>query len=631
MWPHSRLRTPLDVDLVYSRLGFFIESWKAAKGPDTEKLQSCGGILMGEVPTRAGNKPLHDFLFGDRLIETLIFITPTTITFICSPRQAEVLAPLAKPRQDQSKHICVKLLVKLAEPKSGNSWMKDLLTSVEAVISNSKKIGRMSKDQSWAGWRSFLKSEGKGALYEDATIISNEMSAILAIKHPEEIKRTEIACQMSLQLMSLLSKHLISLIEEGEEITSQKIAQFIREKHNDGSYWEEAKFEPDFNKQDAILRSLPVIRAGGDSWRFRKSDPIGAEQLGNTGVFLADLGIQYKSYGSYIRRSLLVDPHPTQQENYSYLLELHRFALTELREGVTGHEFYALVSRKAKSDRPGLHLPHIFGSSLGADPQKRLLNLTKNCSAVLKRNMVFTLSLGFLNITDPFDRRSKYSLHITDTVCIGENGSIILSDGLREPSDITFFVNSDPSKTDQVKVEACSQNSKKVHSSRGREVVLKRSGSSGEERKRQKNSPAPSSNDSDCPGGDSNVGIDTKPRVSSEYSTAKKRAGLGHGDIQPMKNRGNEQKSTRANKSETPDVDKRLDVLKQAEDSMMKGLTDLENKLNDSKSQIKENFAELRKSVATDSPTDHQQRMLKFQEEWTTENHQVFQEIGKLE
>ncbi|KAA1120864.1 FACT complex subunit spt16 [Puccinia graminis f. sp. tritici] len=62
MWPHSRLRTPLDVDLVYSRLGFFIESWKAAKGPDTEKLQSCGGILMGEVPTRAGNKPLHDFL-----------------------------------------------------------------------------------------------------------------------------------------------------------------------------------------------------------------------------------------------------------------------------------------------------------------------------------------------------------------------------------------------------------------------------------------------------------------------------------------------------------------------------------------------------------------------------------------
>jgi hypothetical protein len=245
--------------------------------------------------------------------------------------------------------------------------------------------------------------------------------------------------------------------------------------------------------------------------------------------------------------------------------------------------------------------------------------------------MVFTLSLGFLNIKDPFDRRSIYSLHITDTVCIGENCSIILCDGLRESSDITFFVNSNPSKADPVEVEDCSQNSKKGHFLKCSEVVLKRSGSSGKERKRQKIYPPPSSNDSDCPGGNSKVGIDTKPQASSEYPTAKERAGLGHGDIQPMITRGNEKKSTRANKSETPDVDKRLDVLKQAEDSMMKGLDDLENKLNDSKNQIKENFAELRKSVATDNPTDHQQRMLNFQEEWTTENHEVFQEIGKLE
>jgi hypothetical protein len=111
---------------------------------------------MGEGSLRSGNRPLHVFLFGDMLIGSLIFITPTTVTFFCSPRQAEILTPLTEPHcdeldsSDDGLNIDVKVIIRSPDPKTGDSWMRHLLACVEAVVSNSERIGRMSQDKSLA-------------------------------------------------------------------------------------------------------------------------------------------------------------------------------------------------------------------------------------------------------------------------------------------------------------------------------------------------------------------------------------------------------------------------------------------------------------------------------------------------
>jgi hypothetical protein len=245
--------------------------------------------------------------------------------------------------------------------------------------------------------------------------------------------------------------------------------------------------------------------------------------------------------------------------------------------------------------------------------------------------MVFSLSLALLDIEDPFNTQKTYSLQIADTVRIGRTRSKILCDGLKLSSEITFYLNTDPLEFDRVKGEDLGNNSGEEESteSEGSDIISKRSGSFDEEwdnAKRQKLVPAstPSSNGPDCMDAHSEIDVDIKPRAANEDSVARNRVGVVHA-------RGQGQGAKRTIKTETPDLDQKLDVLKHAEESMMKGLDDIETKLNDFKTQVKQNFAELREWAATENQTQLQQRTLKIEEEWTTKNSEMFQETGKLE
>ncbi|OAV91112.1 hypothetical protein PTTG_28068 [Puccinia triticina 1-1 BBBD Race 1] len=634
---YSRLESGLNVQLFYSRLECFIKSWKEADGPDTEQLQSCGGILLGEALPKGGNRPLHAFLFGDSLLGTLIFITPRSITLICSTRQAEILASLNADQLVSSVDfkIDIKVMVKSGSSKSNNSWMKYLLDSVEGVISKSQKIGRvgpMKKNNDLGEWKAYLKSEGKETLLKKAVDITDEVSVILATQYPEEIKRTGIACRMSHQLMSLMFDEIIDLVNRGQEITNKDVGILIQEKHSGGSIWEEANFEADFNRRDVCLRIFPVVRSNGE-YRLDKSLNLDAKLLGHTGIFLAGLGIQYKSYCSYVLRTLMVDPHPTQQANYSYLLELRRFALGELKEGVSGHDFYTLVKGKVEVDRPQLRLDERLGSNIGVEPFSRVLNLTGHCHIVLKSNMLFKLSLGFLQIKDPFDSKKNYSLHIADTVLIGKDGSTILCDGLKEGSEITFS-NNPSSQSDATEEEDSSGGEKGPRgpesnlsglnqteeeenlidgSIKDVEARLKRSESFGEERddaKRQKPLTAPSFNNPSRMGSTTKINIDIRSAVVNEElkSTAGNCADLVNADIQTLKNGG------RAIKAESPDLDERLDRLNKVEHSVMKGLGDLEKRLQEFKTEVRASFVEMRKWAVTDKQTDQQHEAMQGEE-----------------
>ncbi|WAQ84692.1 hypothetical protein PtA15_5A265 [Puccinia triticina] len=275
----KRIDGGLDVQLFHSRLEFFIKSWMGAGGPGTEKLRSCGGILLGESSPRGENNALHVFLFGDLLLETLMFITPTAVTMICSPKQAGIIAPLTKPHQDQfvssvGFNVDVRMIVKIAR----SNWKKYLLASVEGK------------------WRSFLESQGKEELIDEATIISDEVSVILATKRTQEIaislnlpmllqKRTGIACKISRQLMSLMIDQIISLIRSGEEITNQEVGKLIQNENRGGRMRKGLNFGPDFDWKDVRLRCIPVVRSNG-AYKFTQSSQLGAMRLGKTGIFL---------------------------------------------------------------------------------------------------------------------------------------------------------------------------------------------------------------------------------------------------------------------------------------------------------------------------------------------------------
>lgn len=74
-------------------------------------------------------------------------------------------------------------------------------------------------------------------------------------------------------------------------------------------------------------------------------------------MILCSLGIRYKSYCSNVGRTFMIDPDATQEKNYLYLVELQKYALSELKEGAVARDVYQKVVEKIQTDREDL-LPY---------------------------------------------------------------------------------------------------------------------------------------------------------------------------------------------------------------------------------------------------------------------------------
>ncbi|PLW13790.1 hypothetical protein PCANC_19533 [Puccinia coronata f. sp. avenae] len=450
----------LDVSLFYGRLNLLIQSWKDANEPDGEKLQSTGGILLVAGNTDDSNPykktgALQTFLLGYEFPSTLTFITHDSVIFLCSESKAKILNSLVKPSSDQlsgNLNIDVQVIVKPKDSAAATSAMETVLASIEDVVSQDKKIGRLVKDK-YTGkfvdeWNSFLKTKGKEDLIEQASDVSPAVSLILAVKDAQEREYTEVACKMAQKLMSVMCNQMTNLIETEKKITHEKLADLIEGKLEDVNVWQGAKYAPDFDNTYADLCYTPIIQSGGE-YDLRTSAQSNSERLKDKGIILASLGIRYKSYCSNVSRTIMIDPHPTQEANYNYLLELQKFALGELKEGIAANDFLNTVKSKVAADRAELEscLPKSFGFSLGIEFRDSFLTLSSKCTRILKQNMIFSLTISLADIEDPFDSAKYYSLQLIDTVRVGNERSTILCDGLKELSHIAFFFNDKPSKS----------------------------------------------------------------------------------------------------------------------------------------------------------------------------------------
>jgi len=224
----------LDVSLFYRRLNLLIKSWKDTSEPDGEKLNSAGGILLVAGNTDESNPykktgALQTFLLGYEFPSTLTFITPDSVVFLCSESKAKILTSLVKPSADQLDgdfQIDVQVIVKPKDSAAATAAMETVLASMEEVVSQGQKIGRLIKDK-YTGrfvdeWNSFLKTKGKEDLIEQAVDVSPGVSVILATKDAQETEYTEVACKMAHKLMSVLCNQMTNLIETEKKNNARK-------------------------------------------------------------------------------------------------------------------------------------------------------------------------------------------------------------------------------------------------------------------------------------------------------------------------------------------------------------------------------------------------------------------------
>ena len=78
-------------------------------------------------------------------------------------------------------------------------------------------------------------------------------------------------------------------------------------------------------------------------------------------------------------------------------------------------------------------------TQIGIEFRESTYVIGPKCNRPIKKDMVFSLSLGFQDIPDPKDNKKTYSLLLLDSIKTGQNGSAFLSDGMKTKNDVIFY------------------------------------------------------------------------------------------------------------------------------------------------------------------------------------------------
>lgn len=163
-----------------------------------------------------------------------------------------------------------------------------------------------------------------------------------------------------------------------------------------------------------------------------------------------------------IARTYLVDPSKSQETNYAFLLALHEAVMRDVRDGTIAKDLYNKAINLIRTKKPELesHFVKSVGAGIGIELRDPNMVLNGKNSRTLKSGMTLSITVGLTDVEDPELKGSKsstYSMIITDTVRVGENGPhVFTKDAGLDMDSVSFYFGDEeePQKPIKEKKEA---------------------------------------------------------------------------------------------------------------------------------------------------------------------------------
>ncbi|KAG8901329.1 FACT complex subunit spt16 [Tulasnella sp. 403] len=439
----------LNAQQFFTRIQTVLDAWNAAgKTPELESLTGVDALLIligdpaGEDEPDRKSTAFQIWLLGYEFPSTLMLIQKDKIYFLCSASKGKILNQLL----GQNQPLPVEILLQ-AKPKDPPTTS---IPKLIQVMSTGKRIGTLTKEQHTGR----LVDEWKVALDAsnhkfDSVDISASLSTCMAVKDQEELKLIRSGANLA---TTLLTAHFVPklelILDRGSKTTHQALADSIEAKLGDGSKPDMKVFGKAKNAADIDFTSVeflypPIVqsKASSTGYDIRFSASSTEDQMSHEGILLVALGMKYKGYCANMARTFLVDATKAQEQQYGLLLSLQNEALSMLKDGVVARDVYHHVVSYVKTKNPELekHIPKNIGWGMGLEFRDSSYVLSSKNSRVLKTGMVFNLMLAFTDIVG--EDSKKYSLLLTDTIRVGDDKGVCLSEGMKTFKDVLFSFN----------------------------------------------------------------------------------------------------------------------------------------------------------------------------------------------
>ncbi|KAJ9113650.1 hypothetical protein QFC22_005958 [Naganishia vaughanmartiniae] len=447
----------LDSKLFHSRASRLFENWNnASRDADLKDLAEVNGIcvVVGDAeedsPVMKKGVALQTWLLGYEFPSTIITFTKTSpserkITILTSQSKAKLLTQIKSTGSTE-----VEVIVR---PKDAAAGAKATQDYVEKVVEATEVDGTVT-------FGHFVKDAPKGKLAEDwqkitkagATVagrtikfvdVTPAISVVLACKDEKELDFTATASRLCSTIMTHYFKpKMESIIDKESKVAHENLAVLIEEKlgsegkEPDKKIWNKNKQlgQVDFGHSDWVY--TPIIQSGGD-YDLKVSAESNDKPM-TSGVILASMGIKYKDYCANIGRTFIIGPHKSQEANYTFLLDLQQTVLRNMKAGTPIKQVHQTAIDYIKQKKPELeeHFVKTLGFGTGIDFRDSSYLVNAKNERTLRENMVFNLSLGFQNLPDPKHKGKKYALLLTDTVRVGKETGVLLTEGSRKVNEV---------------------------------------------------------------------------------------------------------------------------------------------------------------------------------------------------
>ncbi|GIK02644.1 FACT complex subunit spt16 [Aspergillus viridinutans] len=449
----------IDKTLFFNRLSSFYAAWRADKRSSQPTFGGVGSIviLMGktdEANTFQKNNAMHFWLLGYEFPATLLVFTLEAVYVVTTAKKAKHLEPLRGGK------IPVEILVTTKDPEGK---LRSFEKCTEVIRSAGNKVGVLPKDttagpfaEDWK--RTFTTLSGE----IEEVDISPALSAAFAVKDTDELVSIRNASRACSGLMSeYFVEEMSRLLDEEKQMTHKALSARVDAKIDDAKFFNKlGKLPAEFDAQQIDWAYGPVIQSGGkyDLRLTAVSDNSNLEP----GIIIAGFGIRYKTYSSMIARTYLVDPSKSQETNYAFLLALHEAVMRDVRDGTIARDLYNKAINLIRTKKPELesHFVKSVGAGIGIELRDPNMVLNGKNSRTLKSGMTLSITVGLTDVEDPEMKGSKsstYSMVITDTVRVGENGPhVFTKDAGLDMDSVSFYFGDEeePQKPIKEKKEA---------------------------------------------------------------------------------------------------------------------------------------------------------------------------------
>lgn len=445
----------IDKNTFSNRLSSFYTAWRADKRSGNAVFGGVGSIiiLMGktdEANSFQKNNAMHFWLLGYEFPATLLVFTTEVVYVVTTAKKAKHLEPLKGGK------IPLEILVTSKEPEQKKKAFDKCL---EAIKNAGKKVGVLPKDSTTGpfadDWRrAFAEISGE---LEEVDIAPALSSAAFSVKDTDELVSIRNASRACSGLMSdYFVDEMSRLLDEERQMTHKALASRIDAKIDDAKFFNKLeKLPAEFDAQQIDWAYGPVIQSGGkyDLKLTATSDNSNLEP----GIIIAGFGIRYKTYSSIIARTYLVDPSKTQEANYAFLLDIREAIMKDVRDGTVAKDLYNKAIGLVRAKKPEIENNFVksVGAGIGIELRDGNMMLNGKNNKVLKSGMTLSITVGLTDVEDinvKDKKNSIYSMVVTDTVRVGENGPhVFTKDAGIDMDSVSFYFGDEEEQEKPVK------------------------------------------------------------------------------------------------------------------------------------------------------------------------------------